>query len=240
MNKLYGNMKTKLIIKSIGWRFTDFAGGSPGGTFQISPENKLDKSDIFKKPFKNFGRLDDMSKAVCTAVAFALKGVNLYPQAEKQPISIYFNSKEGSLKSDTSYFKDFVDFGETAGRANLFLYTLPTSPLGEASVHFGLTGDVAYLSCFAVPSLRSGSADSDNSLKAMLEAAEDSCEFRKSEKSPDKQFLIGLGNFEKENAEAVFLLVSNAGSTIPQTEEILTSLPDFDNMKKIIYGNCKQ
>ena len=174
-------MSINLKIKSIGWCLNDSAGGSPGDVFAISAKNKPEKSDIFLKPFKNFGRLDGMSKAVCTAAAFALRGAELYPREEKQPISIYFSNKEGSQESDTAYFKDFVDFGETAGRANLFLYTLPSSPLGEASVHFGLTGDVAY------------SADSENPLKAMLEAAEDACAFRKSDS--EKLFLIGLGGF---------------------------------------------
>ncbi len=30
-------------------------------------------------------------------------------------------------------------------RANLFIYTLPSSPLAEAAVHFGLQGPLLYL-----------------------------------------------------------------------------------------------
>ncbi len=223
MTKLLPHMSNKLTIKSIGWCLNDSIGGYPGKKFPISIETKPEKSDIFSKPFKNFGRLDSMSKAVCTSVAFALKGAKLYPQEEKQSISIYFSNKEGSLKSDTAYFKDFVNYGETAGRANLFLYTLPSSPLGEASVHFGLTGDLAYF------------ADSKNQLKAMLAAAEDACEFRKSANSSSKEFLIGLGNSTDEKTEAIFLFLSNSDSEgIVKTEDIFTSLTDFESLKIIL------
>ena len=219
-------MSTKLTIKSIGWCLNDSIGGYPGKNFPVSTENKPEKSDIFSKPFKNFGRLDNMSKAVCTAVAFALKGTDLYPQEVKQSISVFFSNKEGSLHSDTKYFKDFIEFGETAGRANLFLYTLPTSPLGEASVHFGLTGDLAYF------------ADSDNPFKTMLEAAEDSCELRKSSQET-KQFLLGLGNIEDGKVETIFLLLSNHNSnTIIESEDIINALPDIKDLKRRCYELC--
>ena len=35
--------------------------------------------------------------------------------------------------------------GSTLGRGNLFIYTLPSSPLAEAAIHFGLTGKLLYL-----------------------------------------------------------------------------------------------
>src|SRR5574341_2368969 len=34
--------------------------------------------------------------------------------------------------------------GRTLGRGNLFIYTLPSSPLGEAAIHFGLQGPLFY------------------------------------------------------------------------------------------------
>lgn len=197
-------MDTNLTIKSIGWSLSDSVGGFPGKTFPIATDQKPEKSDIFSKPFKNFGRLDDMSKAACTAVAFALRSVDSYPKDEKQPISILFSNPRGSLNSDTEYYKDYIEFGKTAGRANLFLYTLPTSPLGEVSVHFGLTGNIAYF------------ADSENPLKVMIEAAEADCEFRKSVKSSEKQFLLGLGSTSN---------LSNLRSPSPNSKNNLNPCP---------------
>jgi len=50
----------------------------------------------------------------------------------------------GAVAANAAYFKDFVDCGRTMGRGNLFIYTLPSSPLAEASIHFGLQGPLLY------------------------------------------------------------------------------------------------
>lgn len=222
MTKLLANMTINLKVKSIGWCLQDSVGGVPGKTFPLSAESQVEKSDIFSKPFKNFGRLDNMSKAVCTAIAFSLKGSELYPLDKKQPISIFFNNPADSADSDRKYFRDFVDFDESAGRGNLFLYTLPTSPLGEASVHFGLTGDIAYFT------------DNKNPMKTMLEAAEDASEFRQS--NAEKLFLIGLAECRQKTTEAIFILVSSTGKEVDKSAGILSEISDFNKLKEYISG----
>ena len=52
--------------------------------------------------------------------------------------------QEGSLQSDLEYFRDYLEGGRTLSRGNLFIYTLPSSPLGEAAIHFGLLGPLLY------------------------------------------------------------------------------------------------
>ena len=53
-------------------------------------------------------------------------------------------NSSGSLPTDILYFKDYVECGRTLGRGSLFIYTLPSSPLGEAAIHFGLQGPLLY------------------------------------------------------------------------------------------------
>ncbi|MBI4710202.1 MAG: hypothetical protein HY806_05475 [Nitrospirae bacterium] len=98
---------------------------------------------IFPHPFKNFGRLDKTSKLICYAAALALKdaGINY---SQKQDMGIIGANDSGSLESDLLYFKDYLDCGRTLSRGNLFIYTLPSSPLGEAAIHFGLQGPLFY------------------------------------------------------------------------------------------------
>jgi 3-oxoacyl-(acyl-carrier-protein) synthase len=107
--------------------------------------HSLAKRGIFSQPFKNFGRLDGVSRLTVSAVALALRDAGIeYSPAGKQDIGIIGTSDEGSLKSDTSYFRDFIENGRTLSRANLFIYTLPSSALGEAAIHFGLIGPLLY------------------------------------------------------------------------------------------------
>ena len=42
-------------------------------------------------------------------------------------------------------FNDFVVNGRTLGRANLFVYTLPSIPMSEAAIHFKCQGPLLYL-----------------------------------------------------------------------------------------------
>jgi 3-oxoacyl-(acyl-carrier-protein) synthase len=80
-----------------------------------------------------------------SAVALALQDAGIeYALSKKQDIGIIGTSCEGSLKSDIDYFRDFIENGRTLSRANLFIYTLPSSALGEAAIHFGLTGPLVY------------------------------------------------------------------------------------------------
>jgi len=113
--------------------------------YKDSEFDRLAKAGVFSYPFKNFGRLNKTSKLTGYAAALALKdaGVN-YSAGKKQNIGIIGTSDSGSLQADILYFKDYLDCGRILGRGNLFIYTLPSSPLGEAVIHFGLQGPLFY------------------------------------------------------------------------------------------------
>lgn len=105
----------------------------------------LPKKDIFPHPFRNFGRLDTLSKMTAYAVSLALQDAGIeYSPIRKQNIGIVGTNAEGSLRSDIEYFWDYLEGGRTLSRGNLFIYTLPSSPLGEAAIHFGFMGPVLY------------------------------------------------------------------------------------------------
>lgn len=136
-------------VRGIGWVTKTGYGSVRTGLDQPFAEGEgihsLAKRGIFSHPFKNFGRLDGVSRLTVSAVALALQDAGIeYSPADKQDIGIIGTSREGSLKSDSDYFRDFVENGRTLSRANLFIYTLPSSALGEAAIHFGLTGPLLY------------------------------------------------------------------------------------------------
>jgi len=107
--------------------------------------DSLLKKRLFSFPFKNFGRLDAISKMTCYAVALALQDAGMhYSAGQKQDIGIIGTNASGSLQSDIHYFRDYLNSGRTLSRGNLFIYTLPTSPLAEAAIFFGLQGPLLY------------------------------------------------------------------------------------------------
>jgi 3-oxoacyl-[acyl-carrier-protein] synthase II len=140
-----------VVVRGIGWFSPAECGGVRSGRRgRFDPaEGPLAymKREVFLHPVKNLGRLDGISRATVCAVALALRdaGVESSPSS-KRDIGIVGTGSEGSLSSDLEYFKDYVGNGRTLSRGNLFIYTLPTSPLGEAAIHFGLTGPLLYVS----------------------------------------------------------------------------------------------
>ncbi len=136
-------------IKGIGW----IAGGEYGclaqdKRFTLDDDGTLDelnRKGLFTHPFRNFGRLDRISRMTAFAVALALRDAGIaYSPERKQDIGIVGTNSSGSLATDLLYFRDYIECGRTLGRGNLFIYTLPSSPLGEAAIHFGLQGPLFY------------------------------------------------------------------------------------------------
>ncbi len=139
-----------ISVHGIGWITASGYGTIGSGVCQRlaagEEMSSLSRRSIFSYPFKNFGRLDAVSRMTTYAVALSLRDAGIeYAPTRKQDIGIIGTSSEGSLASDIAYFRDYVDNGRTLSRGNLFIYTLPSSPLGETAIHFGLVGPLLYV-----------------------------------------------------------------------------------------------
>lgn len=155
-----------ISVRGIGWITNHEYGcvrtGIHGDRKAAGGIDAVMKSDFFSYPVKNHGRFDPVSKMTCSAVALALMDAAIeYAPGRKQDIGIVGTNGAGSLRSDIEYFRDYLDSGRTLSRGNLFIYTLPSSPLGEAAIHFGLLGPLLYV------------AGTANSLSMALDAARD-------------------------------------------------------------------
>lgn len=145
-----------IAIRGIGW-LTSAGYGTIGKggqhAFAVGEGvTSLSRAGVVPTPYRNFGRLDPLSRTTIGAVALALDDAGLAGAPEhKQATGIVGTARDGSLAADLAYFRDYVANGRTLGRGNLFIYTLPTSPLGEAAIQFGLTGPLLYAAGGAAP-----------------------------------------------------------------------------------------
>ena len=183
-----------IIVRGIGWLTREGYGCIRKGHRHVFGTDEglhlLPKQEIFSHPFKNFGRLDTISKLTAYAVGLALRDSGIeYSPLRKQDIGIVGTNAEGCLQSDIGYFGDYLDSGRTLSRGNLFIYTLPSSPIGEAAIHFGLQGPVMY------------AASEDNALVAVLDCAR---EMILAEEAPT--MLVGAA----EEDEALFFVLARA------------------------------
>jgi len=116
------------------------------------------RESLFSYPVKNFSRFDTISKTTCFCAALALKDAGIpYSAGQKIDIGIFGANESGCLESNINYFKDYIESGRILARGNLFIYTLPSIPLAEAAIHFGLSGPLLHISFNekSIPSLLS-------------------------------------------------------------------------------------
>lgn len=136
-------------INAFGWITENAYGNSKGTLKQTDQKQEVlflpDKDLILKNKITNYGRFDRASQVTCLTVGLALNGLGLQQDGQKHRIGLIGFGQEGSMETDIRYFQDFLKFKETGGRSNLFIYTLATSALAEASIYFGLIGPLFYL-----------------------------------------------------------------------------------------------
>ena len=130
-------------ITGIGWVTAASMGcGKDHSRFSM-PDKQLPEitsAALFDDPYLYFRRMDKYSKLGLTAIAFALKDAGLNEWTEKRNIGIIASTVYGCLGTDVDYYDTVIPQKELSTSPALFSHTLPNSFLGEAAIHFGLTG----------------------------------------------------------------------------------------------------
>ena len=104
------------------------------------------QGDLFSYPVRKLGRFDAVSRMTICACALALKDAGVCcGEGQKQDIGLIGSNEAGSQDANAAYFKDYLQAGRVSARGNLFVYTLASSPLAEAAIHFGLEGPLFYV-----------------------------------------------------------------------------------------------
>ena len=107
---------------------------------------KLKRHSASPNPIRDFGRFDDASKLTCCALALALEDDEAACGEQSQKaLGIVGTDAHGALRSNVHYFEDYLENGRTLARGNLFVYTLASSPLTAAAIHFGCRGPVLHV-----------------------------------------------------------------------------------------------
>ncbi len=139
-----------MTVLGIGWiNKTHYGQGMDreGSAYESFRSLRAADAGYFAYAVKNFGRFNVDAKYACCAVALALHDAGIAYTAETEAsIGMIGTSPHGALEANQAYYQDFVDCGKTLARGNLFIYTLPTSPLAEVMIHFGLQGPLMYAS----------------------------------------------------------------------------------------------
>ncbi len=133
--------------------------------------SSLKADAILGERVKNFGRFDTQTRRAFYAAALALHDANFSNHWKN--VALIGTGREESTQANRTYFKDYVDHGRKLARANLFIYTLPTSPLAEIAIHFKLDGPLFYTSDHLLRTANGLLSDGDASHVLALLPAED-------------------------------------------------------------------
>lgn len=139
------------MIKGYGWIKEGQCGCGKKGFLWQSVDlpllcAQLLRDAVLAHPIENFGRFNRASRLVALSVALSLYDANIYYNKDKKmDVGILGTSSDVSLNSNLEYFRDYAQAGRKLGRGNLFIYTLPSSPLAESAIHFGLQGPMLFI-----------------------------------------------------------------------------------------------
>jgi 3-oxoacyl-[acyl-carrier-protein] synthase II len=101
--------------------------------------------ELFPVPVKNMGRFDAVARMTLCACALAMRDAGwALGDGVKRDVGLIGTNEDGCLAANRAYFQDYLSGGRVLARANLFVTTLPSSPLAEAAIHFGFQGPVLY------------------------------------------------------------------------------------------------
>ncbi|MEW5910576.1 MAG: beta-ketoacyl synthase N-terminal-like domain-containing protein [Thermodesulfobacteriota bacterium] len=105
--------------------------------------NRMPKSEFKNRldpPYPRFSRMDEYGKIGMSAAASALRDAGLDRWEQKRNIGIIVVTCSGCIVTDIDYFHTVIQKTGGPSSPHLFAYTLPSTFLGDISIHFGLTG----------------------------------------------------------------------------------------------------
>lgn len=133
-----------IFISGLGWvTAAGMGAGRDQQSFSMTPARPatIERGDVFDRPYKNFGRMDEYSRLGLAAIAFALRDAGLEESGSQRDIGLVAQTDYGCLWTDIDYYRSVLPERGTMASPNLFAYTLPNCFMGEAAIRFGLTGE---------------------------------------------------------------------------------------------------
>jgi 3-oxoacyl-[acyl-carrier-protein] synthase II len=136
-----------VTVRGIGWLDGQTWGTvlrpqrvSYGGEAGVPPWKQ---TELFAGGVRNLGRFDRATRMTLCACALALNDAGV--MAPEGTVGLIGTNAAGSLEANRAYFSDYLQAGRVLARGNLFIYTLPSSPLAETAIHFGLQGPLLFV-----------------------------------------------------------------------------------------------
>jgi hypothetical protein len=105
----------------------------------------LSLNKVINRKIANFRRISDNSKLFSLLTGLSLYDSEIQINSEiEENTGIIACTHEAAAPENEKYFNDYISAGGTMARGNLFVYTLPTSSLGEVAITYQLKGPLFF------------------------------------------------------------------------------------------------
>jgi 3-oxoacyl-(acyl-carrier-protein) synthase len=143
------------MIRALAWFCSEHCGAlAPGGRSSHQPAPDLSDTDevlaLIGRAVKYYPRMTSEARSSLCAARLAMNAAG-WDDGSDREIGILAAGYEASLQANQKYFRDYVSSGRSMGRGNLFIYTLPTSTMGEIAIALSLAGPTMHVHDDASP-----------------------------------------------------------------------------------------
>lgn len=142
---------TRIVVTGLGWvgggRFAAERVGLAGVFESLSElRDELHGCGVLPAPLRRFAKLDDACRMACLVAALTLHDADIACTGDgTHDVAVLGTNERGCLETNRAFFADYVSHERRSGRGSLFVYTLPSIPASEVSMHFKLVGAAVWL-----------------------------------------------------------------------------------------------
>ncbi len=135
------------MIQAVSWFCAEHCGSlTRGGAIIKRKSPALLASEevmaLIGQPVKYYARMTTEARSCLCAARLAVQAAGW----RAMEIGLLAASEKAWVMAEEEYFGDYLANGRSLGRGNLFIYTLPTSALGEVAIALKLTGPTLHIS----------------------------------------------------------------------------------------------
>jgi 3-oxoacyl-(acyl-carrier-protein) synthase len=143
------------MIRAASWCSSESSGvvtfDGIGNQFCAAPLLSNDElTKMIGRTIKYLSRMTVECRQSLSATGLAMKSSGWLQNASKR-MGLLAAGYQGCLLADENYFRDYLTGGRSLGRGNLFIYTLPTSTLGELAIALNLIGPSMHIDTVGNP-----------------------------------------------------------------------------------------
>lgn len=136
----------RVVLSGLAWATKSELGTAVAGSPVVRPLPAMDDPDaLFRGGYRNWGRVAPQARLLACALEAGFRDLHIVAGAGKPAVwGLFGLNATGCHAENVAFFSDYVGHGRSLARGALFVQTLPSTAVAEASIHFALRGPVCH------------------------------------------------------------------------------------------------